>query len=117
MNPFVERHRDKISGVLSCFDRVVITGTLPALPAMEGRSPRPVVPGRRQAVKQGRRAKRQRPCCKLHPSAVEPFVGVLRSLRRACDGVAKRHGRRAAGAKKAVALASRFWGHPLCQCK
>ncbi len=29
MNPFVERHRDKISGVLSCFDRVVITGTLP----------------------------------------------------------------------------------------
>ena len=33
--------------------------------------------GRRQAVKQGRRAKRQRPCCKLHPSAVEPFVEVL----------------------------------------
>ena len=66
---------------------------------MEGRSPRPVVPGRRQAVKQGRRAKRQRPCCKLHPSAVEPFVGVLRSLRRACDGVAKRHGRRAAEAQ------------------
>ena len=29
MNLFVERHRDKISGVLSCFDRVVITGTLP----------------------------------------------------------------------------------------
>jgi hypothetical protein len=29
MNPFVERHQDKISGVLSCFDRVVITGTLP----------------------------------------------------------------------------------------
>ena len=29
MNPFVERHRDKIAGVLSCFDRVVITGTLP----------------------------------------------------------------------------------------
>ena len=29
MNPFVERHRDKISGLLSCFDRVVITGTLP----------------------------------------------------------------------------------------
>ena len=69
------------------------------LPAMEGRSPRPVVPGRRQAVKQGRRAKRQRACCKLHPSAVEPFVGVLRSQRRACDGVAKRHGRRAAGAQ------------------
>ena len=29
MNPFVERHQDKISGVLSCFDRVVIAGTLP----------------------------------------------------------------------------------------
>jgi len=29
MDPFVERHRDKISGLLSCFDRVVITGTLP----------------------------------------------------------------------------------------
>ena len=26
------------------------------------------------------------------------------------DGVAKRHGRRAAGALKVVALASRFWG-------
>ena len=36
-----------------------------------------VLRGRRQAVKQGRRAKRQRPCCKLHPSAVEPFVEVL----------------------------------------
>lgn len=29
MNPFIERHQDSISGVLSCFDRVVITGTLP----------------------------------------------------------------------------------------
>ncbi len=29
MNAFVERHQDKIAGVLSCFDRVVITGTLP----------------------------------------------------------------------------------------
>ncbi len=29
MIPFVERHQDKISSVLSCFDRVVITGTLP----------------------------------------------------------------------------------------
>jgi len=29
MNPFVERHQQEISGVLSCFDRVVITGTLP----------------------------------------------------------------------------------------
>lgn len=31
MNPFVERHRADISGVLSCFDRVVITGTLPEI--------------------------------------------------------------------------------------
>jgi hypothetical protein len=29
MNSFVERHAAKIRGVLSCFDRVVITGTLP----------------------------------------------------------------------------------------
>jgi hypothetical protein len=29
MNPFVERHQEEISGVLSCFDRVVISGTLP----------------------------------------------------------------------------------------
>jgi len=29
MNPFVERHEEEIGGVLPCFDRVVITGTLP----------------------------------------------------------------------------------------
>ena len=29
MNPFVEQHRDEIGCMLSCFDRVVITGTLP----------------------------------------------------------------------------------------
>jgi len=29
MNSFIERHQDKISGVLSCFDRVVITGPWP----------------------------------------------------------------------------------------
>ena len=29
MNPFVERHHDEIAGVISCFDRVVISGTLP----------------------------------------------------------------------------------------
>jgi len=29
MNSFVKRHRADICGVLSCFDRVVITGTLP----------------------------------------------------------------------------------------
>ena len=31
MNPFVQRHQDKIAGVLTCFDRVVITGTLPEI--------------------------------------------------------------------------------------
>jgi len=31
MNSFVERHREKIAGQLSCFDRVVITGTLPEI--------------------------------------------------------------------------------------
>ena len=31
MTTFIERHADKIRGVLSCFDRVVITGTLPEL--------------------------------------------------------------------------------------
>ena len=29
MNTFVERHAAKITGTMSCFDRVVITGTLP----------------------------------------------------------------------------------------
>lgn len=29
MNPFVERHQNLITGTLSCFDRVIITGTLP----------------------------------------------------------------------------------------
>lgn len=29
MNTFVERHQDLIAGVISCFDRVIITGTLP----------------------------------------------------------------------------------------
>jgi hypothetical protein len=31
MNPFVEQHREEIGCVLSCFDRVVITGTLPEI--------------------------------------------------------------------------------------
>ena len=29
MNPFVEQHRDDVECVLSCFDRVVLTGTFP----------------------------------------------------------------------------------------
>jgi hypothetical protein len=31
MYPFVERHQEEISSVLSCCDRVVITGTRPAI--------------------------------------------------------------------------------------
>lgn len=31
MNPFVERHQDQIVDVLTCFDRVIITGTLPEI--------------------------------------------------------------------------------------
>ena len=31
MNPLVERHQHQIAGVLSCFDRVIITGTLPEI--------------------------------------------------------------------------------------
>ena len=31
MNPFIERHQHQITGVLSCFDRVIITGTLPQI--------------------------------------------------------------------------------------
>ncbi len=31
MPTLIERHGDKIRGVLSCFDRVVLTGTLPDL--------------------------------------------------------------------------------------
>ena len=31
MNPFIDRHRHQITGVLSCFDRVIITGTLPQI--------------------------------------------------------------------------------------
>jgi hypothetical protein len=31
MASFLERHKDKISGVLSCFDRIVIMGTLPGI--------------------------------------------------------------------------------------
>ena len=29
--PILERYRDRIAGVLSCYDRVVITGTLPGI--------------------------------------------------------------------------------------
>ena len=31
MHTFIDRHADKIRGVLSCFERVVLTGTLPDL--------------------------------------------------------------------------------------
>ena len=70
----------------------------PSLLAMEGRSPRPVVPGRRQAVKQGRRAlARQRPCCKPHPSAVQPVWEPWDSANQ--RGVESCGGRKAAGAQ------------------
>ena len=31
MDKFIQRHKDKITGVISCYDRVVLTGTLPEL--------------------------------------------------------------------------------------
>jgi hypothetical protein len=31
MASLLDRHEDSIAGVLSCFDRVILTGTLPAL--------------------------------------------------------------------------------------
>lgn len=31
MNPFVQRHEEKIAGTLTCWDRVIITGTLPEI--------------------------------------------------------------------------------------
>ena len=31
MNPFIERHQEKITAVLSCFDRIVMTGMLPGI--------------------------------------------------------------------------------------
>jgi hypothetical protein len=31
MANLIERHRDRIMGVLSCFDRVLIQGTLPSV--------------------------------------------------------------------------------------
>jgi len=36
MERFVERHASKIQGVLSCFDRIVLTGTIPGICYAEG---------------------------------------------------------------------------------
>jgi len=36
MSAFIERHNDRIAGVISCFDRVVITGTLPGIGHAQG---------------------------------------------------------------------------------
>jgi hypothetical protein len=36
MTSLLERHRDKIAGVISCFDRVVIHGTLPGICYADG---------------------------------------------------------------------------------
>ena len=38
MELFTERHADKISGELSCLDRVVITGTIPGICHADGMS-------------------------------------------------------------------------------
>ena len=36
INAFIERHSDKIAGAISCFDRVVITGTIPGICHSQG---------------------------------------------------------------------------------
>ena len=36
MQNFVERHHDKIQGVISCFDRIILTGTIPGICYAEG---------------------------------------------------------------------------------
>jgi len=36
MQLFLERHQDKITGKLSCWDRVVITGTIPGICFAQG---------------------------------------------------------------------------------
>ena len=38
MQAFVERHREQTQGVISCFDRVVLTGTLPQICYAQGMS-------------------------------------------------------------------------------
>jgi len=36
MQNFIERHNTKIKGVISCFDRIVLTGTIPGICYAEG---------------------------------------------------------------------------------
>ena len=36
MQKFIERHRSKIKGVISCFDRIVLTGTIPGVCYADG---------------------------------------------------------------------------------
>jgi hypothetical protein len=36
----MERYDDRIAGVLSCYDRVVVTGTLPTVCSAESATPR-----------------------------------------------------------------------------
>ncbi|MCD6393895.1 MAG: MarR family transcriptional regulator [Planctomycetes bacterium] len=38
MKNFVERHKSKIKGVISCFDRIVLTGTIPGICYAQGMS-------------------------------------------------------------------------------
>jgi hypothetical protein len=35
---FIERHSSKIKGVISCFDRIVLTGTIPGICYAQGMS-------------------------------------------------------------------------------
>ena len=38
MQNFIERHSSKIKGIISCFDRIVMTGTIPGICYAEGMS-------------------------------------------------------------------------------
>ena len=70
-----------------------------------------VVPRSREARLITRRAHSARGEAKrASERGVEPFAGVLRSQQRACDVVAKRHARRAAGALTGCRRSSAFWG-------
>ena len=38
MQNFIERHSTKIKGIISCFDRIVLTGTIPGICYAQGMS-------------------------------------------------------------------------------
>jgi hypothetical protein len=73
------------------------------------RTRRLIVPGSGQAALFTRRAIAPEGKQSRHTkNRVQSFEVVLRSLRRVYDGVAERHGRRTAGAPKALAVALSF---------